>query len=363
MLVSPSFLYRTEIGTVQPDGTFQLTPEELASALSYAMWGTMPDDELIAAAESGTLSTPAGLETQARRLIADPKARDTIAAFAEQWLGAESILSVEKNAALFPEVTPTLRDAMREETRRFVTHVVFDGSHKFEDLFTANFTFANEELAALYGISGVTGTALNKVSYADDHRSGVLGHGALLGAYAHSDQTSPFRRGAFVRKRLLCEVFGTPPPSAGGVPAVDPNATTKERFAAHSADPACASCHKYLDPVGFGFEKFDAIGKYRETENGKPIDATGDMVDVEGQGTKTSAPYSTLPELAGILSTSEAAQKCFVKQSFRFAAGALESSDELCVIEDLNTTWAAHDGDVRELLVAVVLHPTFSRRR
>lgn len=363
MLSSPHFLYRSEIGEAQADGSYRLTPYELASALSYTLWGTMPDDALLDAAAKGELATAQGQEAQARRLLAHPRAREALGSFAEQWLGTDVVETVDKNAAMFPEMTPELRAAMREETRRFVAHVVFDGTHRFDELLTADYTFANDKLAALYGISGVSGPGFGQAKYPDQQRSGVLGHGGVLATRAHSDQTSPIRRGLLVRRDLLCETFGAPPANAGGVPKVDPNATTRERFAQHSADPACALCHKYIDPVGFGFERFDAVGRLRDSEGGKPVDAQGDMLDVEGQGKGTHAPFTTLRQLGQTLAASDAARQCFVKQTWRYAHGAVEGGDELCAIDELSAQWAAKDHDVRELLIAVVLAPTFSRRK
>lgn len=361
-LSAPSFLYRSEMGEPQPDGTYRLTPWEVASALSYTLWGTTPDAALLDAADKGELATAAGVEKQARRLLGDPRARDAVASFAEQWLGAENIRTVDKNAGMFPGFDKDVREALAEETRRLVTHVVFDGSHAFEEILTAGYTFVNEKNAPLYGMTGVTGTDLAKRDYVDA-RAGVLGHASVLGVLAHSDQTSPIRRGLFVRRNLLCETFGTPPPNAGGVPKVDPNATTAERFSQHSADKACSGCHKYIDPVGLGFEYLDPIGRIRTTDAGKPVTKGGDMIDVEHQGAGTSAPFADVKELASTLAKSEAAKTCFVKQVHRFAHGRLEDADASCAVSTLRSSWKAKGNDVRELFVAVVTSPDFLVRK
>lgn len=360
MLMSPSFAYRPEVGERQPDGTYRLTPWETASALSYFFWGTMPDDALFAAAEHGDLSNTAGIEREARRLLASPRARATVATFAEQWLGGESVTQVTKSEATYP-FPAELRAAMLEETRTFVTHVVFDGSHSLDELFTADYTFANEALAKHYGLSGASGTELERVKYAGPARSGILGHGSILATTGHSDQTSPIRRGLFVRRRLLCQEFAPPPPNAGGVPQVDPKATTRERFAQHTSNQFCKSCHQYIDGVGFGFERLDTVGRVRDSEAGKPIDAQGDMNDVEGFGKGTHAPFSNVGELGHILAASDAAKTCVVRQVYRFARGHLD--DDVCEIAPVEKRFREKNGDLRELMVAVVTDPAFVVRK
>jgi hypothetical protein len=241
--------------------------------------------------------------------------------------------------------------------------VLFDSSHEVSELYDAPYSFLNEGLAGLYGVPGIQGDALRKTPWGDVPRAGILGHASVLGTAAHSDQSSPIRRGLLVRRALLCQEFGAPPPNAGGVPRVEPGATTRERFAQHSSDPACASCHTYIDPVGFGFERFDGLGRARNTENGRPIDAQGDMVDVERLGAGTHAPFSSLPELGRTLANAESTKTCFAKQYFRFVRGYRESSDDLCGIQSLRDRLEAHGGDVRELLIGIVTSPDFMRRR
>ena len=362
LLSSPHFLYRVEAGAPLANG-FRLTGWETASALSYFLWGTMPDAALFTAAESGDLNTRLGVEKQARRLLLDPRAREQIATIVAQWLGAEQVTTVEKSGTAYPGFSAELRRDLLDETRALGAHVIFEGSHKYDELFTANYTFVNARTAAHYGITGVTGEALVKTMYPDGARAGVLGHASVLAMTAHSDQSSPIRRGLFVRRNLLCETFGVPPPNAGGVPKVDPGATTRERFAQHTSAEACAACHKFIDPVGFGFERFDGIGAYRTKENGKEIDAAGDMLDVEGQGKGTHAKFSSLPELGKTLAESKAAKECFVKQLRRFAHGSLEQATDLCAVQKAAEALDIAKGDVRELLVHLVTSDDFLQRR
>lgn len=355
--VSPHFLYRFELGVAQGDGTYVLDAFELASLLSYTLWGTLPDDELLDAAESGALDRESGLAQQARRLLADERARDGMAIFAEQWLGIEGVEQVARDG-----LTDDMRAALIEETRRLVTHVTFDASGRFPELFHADYTFANDSIGALYDVE-TSGIAMEQTSYPDARRSGILGHGSIMTSTAHSDQTSPIRRGLWVRQRLLCQEFGPPPPNAGGVPDVDPTATTRERFRQHTDDPFCASCHQYIDELGFGFEHFDTLGAWRDTENGAPIDALGNMNDVEGFGTGTDAPYTSLRELAEILTASESARTCFHTQYFRFAHGREERPLDRCTLDDIDVAFVAADQRIDEMIVSLVTHPSFRRRQ
>lgn len=359
-LNAPQFLYRSEQGTLQKDGTYRLSGFEIASALSYGLWGTMPDDVLFAAAEKGELDAPEGREKHARRMLADARARETVGTFAEQWLGSENVASATKAAQLYPAWSEALGASMAEETRRFVTSVVFDGSHTFEELVTAKYSMVDDRLAPLYGLAGGS-ASFEKRDYPDGTRAGILGHASVLTATSHSDQTSPIRRGLFVRRRLLCQELPAPPPNAGGVPKVDPNATTRERFAQHTANPTCKACHQYIDGVGFGFEPFDAIGQKRAQENGRDIDPKGDMNDVEGLGTQTHAPYTGLRELGQILASSRAAKACVVKQYGRFVAGGID--DDACASSDVVRRFEATGGDLREMIVATFASPSFVLRR
>ncbi len=363
MLMSPSFLYRSEMGEAQPDGTFRLSPYEVATALSYTYWGSTPDAALLASAADGSLSTAAGTEREARRLLADPRAREQLGVFALQWLGVETVATTPRSAAMFPAFTDAVRASMLEEARRLVTSVAFDGTHRFDELFTTRSTWVDATLAGYYGLDGVSGGAFQRVELPEARHGGVLSLGAVLTRYAHSDQGSPILRGLFVRSALLCEEFPPPPPNAGGVPDVDPTATTRERFRQHTANPACVTCHRYIDGVGFGFERFDAVGRLRSTENGHPIDATGTVFDLERFGADTRFDYTTLPQLAGAVAQSDAARSCYARQYYRFARGFRETAEQRCAVLDVTRRFRESGYDLRELMVAVTLSPDFATRR
>lgn len=362
-LSSPYFLYRFEVGAPKGDGTFALTSYEVASALSYSLWGTMPDEQLFAAAKSGKLDNASGVAEEARRLLKDTRAREIMGTFALQWLGVERVLTADKSTSQFPGYDGAERQGFAEETKQFVTHVMFDGTGKYPELLLGGYTFANDATGAVYGLPGGLGQTMTKVDQPAERKAGLLGHGSVLASYAHSDQSSPIRRGLFVRETLLCQEFGQPPANAGGVPDIDPNATTRERFAQHTSDPVCHSCHQYIDDVGFGFERFDAIGKYRDTEAGKSIDASGNMNDVNGMGTNTDAPYATLPELAAIIADSRSAKTCFATQVHRFATGRSESVSDLCALRNFEKSFEANGWDMRELVVSVLASDGFRIRK
>lgn len=362
MLSSPMFLYRSEIGEPAGDGTFRLTPHETAAALSYTFWGTMPDAELQAAADSGVLGTKVGIEAQARRLLASPRSRPVLETFAVQWLGIEKVTSMSKTTSIYPAWNDALATSMVEETRRFVTGVIFDGSHRYDDLLLADTTFVDTTLAAFYGVSA-PGGGWGEVPSPEHRGAGLLGHGSLLAGNAYADQSSPIKRGLFVRRSLLCQELPAPPANAATVPQIDPNATTRERFAQHTADPACHNCHQYIDDLGFGFEKFDAIGQYRETENGKPIDASGDMNDVEALGSSSHAPFGSLRELSEVLVESKSPRACFAKQTYRFAMGRLENSEDVCGLNELSAAFEQSGGDIQELWIQLTKLDEFTRRK
>lgn len=356
LLSAPAFLYRSELGAPDADGAFRLTPHEEASALSYFLWASMPDDALLDAADRGPLDRAA----EAGRLLADDRARAVVGDFALQWLGVDALRTAHKNPDLFPDFDAALRAAMLAETADFARHVVFDGSGRFADLLTADFTVGDARLAAFYGLEPAADGTL---PYGGAARAGVLGHASVLATYAHSDQTSPIRRGLFVRRRLLCQELPPPPPNAGGVPEVDPDATTRERFRQHTDDDFCRGCHQYIDGVGFGFERFDALGRWRDTEAGQPVDARGELNDIEGFGTGTDATYEGVDELAALVADSDAARDCFVRQTYRFAQGREDEVDDACAVRDLRADFDAAGGDVRALLTAVAAHPSFVLRR
>jgi hypothetical protein len=364
MLVSPNFLYRAEVGDEQADGTFQLSPYEIASELSYLYWGSMPDQNLFDAAGKDQLGTKTELEAQARRLLADNRASDQLQAFSLQWLRSDGALSAFKDKAIYPDFNDSLRNAMIEEQKRFVTDVALTRDGKFSELFAADFVYANGELASFYGLTN-SNNDYSKVTVTEaSQRGGILGLGAVLVAQAHSNESSPIKRGLFVRDRLLCQDLPPPPANLDTTPpGLDPTLTTRVRFAKHTQSAACSSCHQYIDDVGFGFEGFDGVGKQRTVENGMPVDTSGNIRGLTSLTDKTDNPFDGTRELSAMLAESATAQSCLTLQYYRFARGYEETKQDACSLDKLKQNFEAKDLTVKELLVNLALLDSFTVRR
>ena len=285
LLISPDFLFRVERdpADIAPETVYALSDLELASRLSFFLWSSIPDAELLDVAESGALSDPAVLEQQTRRMLADPRSKALVQNFAGQWLYLRNLRSVVPDAVTFPEFDENLRDAFRQETELFVESMIRD-DRSLLDLLGADYTFANERLAEHYGIPGVYGSHFRRVPLEGDlaeRRGGILGHGSLLTVTSYANRTSPVLRG----KWLLTNILGTPPPPPpADVPDLPDRgedglpATVRDRMIRHREDPVCASCHLPMDPLGLALENYDAIGRWRNTGQGNlAIDASGQL--------------------------------------------------------------------------------------
>ena len=283
MLVDPEFLFRIEGDPEDavPGAPYRLDDLDLASRLSFFLWSSIPDDELLEAAAGGRLGDPAELERQTRRLLADARARALVDNFASQWLRLRNLESQERESADYPEFDENLREAFRRETELFVESSIREDRSLLE-LLGANYTFVNERLARHYGIPGVYGDRFRRVTLDPDHpRGGLLGHGGLLMVTSYPNRTSPVVRGKWLLETLLGAPPPEPPPNVPGLPdrgeGGEP-ASVRERLERHRANPACAGCHAPMDPLGFALENFDAIGLWRATsEAGQPIDASATM--------------------------------------------------------------------------------------
>jgi uncharacterized protein DUF1592/uncharacterized protein DUF1588/uncharacterized protein DUF1587/uncharacterized protein DUF1585/uncharacterized protein DUF1595 len=355
MMLSPQFLYRFETGLAVPGaGYARLTPWEMASRLSYFFWGTMPDPALMAAAESGKLATRDEVMAQARRLIDDPRATAMVTNFGEQWLELRDLADADKDPAAFPKYREELRDLWKQETDSFLA-AVWNGDAKLDTLLSAPFSMMNGPLAAFYGLPGVGGDSFAKVMLDPTQRAGVLTQGALMAAKSGPDQTSPVLRGVFVRQQMLCQPLPPPPPEVNAMPPMlNAKMTTKERFAAHRMNPACASCHDLIDNLGFGFENLDPIGLYRSTENGKPVDASGQFM-----GTDVDGPFTGAVEMARKLVASKQVEGCMATHWFDFAFGRSKTDQDACTSETLGRLFASSGGDFRQLLLAITQSDAF----
>jgi hypothetical protein len=295
LLASPHFIFRIEEvpNGVKAGQSYRISDYDLASRLSFFLWGTPPDSTLLAVAQRGALGEPGMLEAQTKRMLADPRSDALGARFASQWLRLQDIDKVLPDVLQYPAYTTQLADDMRKETELFFTNLVHE-NRSVLDLFTADYTFVNENLARHYGIPGVTGSTFRRVNYPDEKRRGVLGQGSILTLTSHANRTSPVLRGKWVMEVLL---GSPPPPPPPNVPDLEKSAeakegrllTTRERMEMHRENPTCRSCHSYIDPIGLALDNFDVTGAWRIRENGSPVDTRGQLYD--------GTPVSSLIEL------------------------------------------------------------------
>jgi mono/diheme cytochrome c family protein len=304
MLVSPNFLFRIEHdpNPADPSAVHRISDVELASRLSYFLWSSMPDDELLNLAEAGKLSAPGVLDAQVKRMLGDARSSALADNFADQWLETRNLDVVKPDPQKFPDWDPELRDAMRSETNLFFDYILRQ-NRPMADFLDARYTFLNERLAKHYGIEGVTGPEFRKVDLTTDQRGGVLSQAAVLTVSSYAQRTSVVIRG----KYILQEILGTPPsPPPVTPPPLDEaaegtSASLRQQMEVHRADPTCASCHSKMDPLGFGLENYDAIGKWRTMDGKFPVDATGTLPNGKAfstPGEMRAALVSALPQFA-----------------------------------------------------------------
>jgi Protein of unknown function (DUF1592)/Protein of unknown function (DUF1588)/Protein of unknown function (DUF1587)/Protein of unknown function (DUF1585)/Protein of unknown function (DUF1595)/Planctomycete cytochrome C len=283
VLASPKFVFRAEHNPTNeaPGAVYRISDLELASRLSFFLWSSIPDDELLESAKRGKLRSPASLEREVRRMLADPRAEALVTNFAGQWLQLRNLRSAQPNSYEFPDFDDNLRRALQRETELFLESVLRE-DRSVVDLLTADYTFLNERLARHYGIPYIYGSQFRRVTLTDETRKGLLGKGAILTVTSHSDRTSPVVRGKWVLENFL----GTPPPPPPpDVPALKGNEEGKaprsmrEQVEEHRRNPPCAGCHRLMDPIGFALENFDAVGAWRTRDAGVPIDASGELAD------------------------------------------------------------------------------------
>ncbi len=376
MLQSPNFLFHVEAG---PNG--QYTDYDVASRLSYLLWNTMPDDALFEAAAKGELSTAAGRDRAARRMLENvPKGREALDQFFEEWLRFDRVVNAVK-ANRFQAFTPELALAMAEETRTLLHHLVWN-DRSFMEALTADYTFLTTELAEMYGLAAPKEQFEIVKFPAESHRAGILGQGTFLASTAGPTDTSPTARGIFIRERLLCQHVPPPPPGVITTlpdPLIDGQAAPKGRrqlMVEHVENPTCASCHRLMDPIGFGFEHFDAIGQYRAQEM-IPVPRRGGgagggrggpppiPVEINAQGEIAGIPnsnFSGAKQLGEILANSPVCQKCIVRQMFRYSYGRHETASDENTIDQLFDQFKGSGFKLKSLLVALVQSPEFLRQ-
>jgi hypothetical protein len=368
MLQSPKFLFH-----VENVGSGQVRDYAVASRLAYFLWDTMPDRKLLDAAANGELRTPEGVERIARTMLDQPLARQAADEFFGEWLRFDRALGSVKDRRRYPEFTPELAAMMVQETRMLVGHLVWNDGN-FMDVFTANYGFLNADLASLYGVPAPSGEfELVKFPPAS-HRAGLLGQASFLSSNAGPVETSPTARGIFIREQLLCQHIPNPPPGVNTQvpePTPDRPLARRQRMQSHVDNPTCASCHRLMDPIGFGLENYDALGRWRAAEvlefegsgSGRnktppqtvelPIDNTGEIAGL------ANSAFSDPTEIGRLLAGSRGCQECVVKQVFRYAFGRMETGADRDTIRAALNKFRDTGFKFKELLVALVRAPQF----
>ena len=356
ILISPHFLYRMELDPAGQEGKPRdLNDFEVASRLSYFLWSSLPDEELLKVATEGKLRQDGNLEKQTRRMLVDPKSKALAENFAGQWLELRSLEVRTPDKQLFPQYDDGLKAAMRTETEMFFDSLVREDRPIF-DLLSADFTFANEKLAKLYGIKDVTGNEFRRVSLNGTERGGILTQASILTVTSNPNRTSPVKRGKWILENIL----GTPPPPPPpNVPELkeakvgEAKGTLRERLEQHRANPGCASCHQRMDPLGFAMENFDAIGAWRDKEGDSPIDSAGQLPG----GEKFRGPK----ELRELLISSRKPQfsQCLAEKLLTYALGrGVEYSDQ-CAIQKITAALEKDQFRFSRLVVEIVSSDPF----
>ena len=359
LLISPPFLFRMELdpANLEPGGVYRISDLELASRLSFFLWSSIPDDELLDVAARGKLKDPNILEEQVRRMLADARATALVKNFGGQWLFLRNMKAVDPDPNKFPDFDDNLRDAFQRETELFLESQMREG-RPVTELLTANYTFANERLARFYGIRNVYGPHFRRVQ-TDSRRAGLLGHGSILTVTSYATRTSPVLRG----KYLLDNILGAPPPPPPpNVPPLketgeqgEPTASMRERMEAHRQNPVCATCYQRMDPLGFALENFDAIGKWRTTESHVAIDASGVLPD----GTKFGGPDEFR---AALMAHADEFVRAFTEKLLTYALGRPVQYYDMLAFRAILREAAPSDYRWSALIMGIVKSSPFQMR-
>lgn len=361
ILASPNFVFRfeREPSGVQPGQSFRISELELASRLSYFIWSTAPDDELVALASQKKLHEPVVLEAQVRRMLANPRSETLSTRFAAQWLHLSDLDVQRPDPLMFPQFDTTLAGSMRRETELLFDSIVREDRSIF-DLLTSDHTFIDERLAKHYGIPNIVGNRFRRTPVQNDHRKGLLGHGSILTLTSIADRTSPVGRGKFVMEVLL----GTPPPPPPpNVPDLnetkaakgDRLLTLRERLQEHRANATCAGCHKMMDPIGLALENFDATGRWRDLDNDNLIDASGELFD----GTRINGPASLRQAL---LNKSDAFVRNFIEKMMTYGLGRRVEYYDMPTVRAIARRAGQNNNRFSAFVLGIVESPAFQMR-
>lgn len=359
MLASPHFLFRFELNPPrggEEAGVRALDAYELACRLSYFLWSSAPDEELAAAAADGSLLREGELARQATRLLRHPRAQALATSFAAQWLQLRNLERATPDPERHPAFTPTLRDAMREETLRLFEYVLREDRNLWE-LLDADYSFLNQELAAHYGVPEVIGAEFRRVSLAETPRRGLLGHASVLTVTSTPTRTAPVKRGKFILDNLLGQPLPPPPPGADSLdesPEAARAASLRERLARHRADPACAACHDSMDPLGFALENFDAIGGWRDEADGFAVDAAGSLPD----GRTFAGPVALVESLRA----DGAFLRCLAEKMMIYALGRAPAPGDAAALDAVLARLDPSRPTLAALILGIIDSPLFRQR-
>jgi hypothetical protein len=360
MLASPNFVFRFEDVplSVAPGQNYRITDLELASRLSYFLWSSGPDEELLGLAGQNKLHDPAVLRKEVRRMLADEKSEALTTGFASEWLHLQNLKGVTPDLYIFQNFDKSLADSMRRETELFFDSIMRE-DHNIVDLLTANYTFVDERLAKHYGIPDILGPRFRRVTWTDPNRFGLLGQGSILMLTSNANRTSPVQRGKYVMEVLL----GTPPPPPPpNVPSLKENAdnekplSVRERMEQHRKNEPCNSCHKLMDPIGMSLENYDAVGVWRTNDSGFPIDASGQLFD----GSKLNGPTSLR---AAILNHSDAFIESFTESLLAYGLGRVPEVDDMPVVRSIEKDAAKNGDRFSSYILGIATSTPFQMRR
>jgi hypothetical protein len=359
VLLSPNFLFRIEEGVAdetRPE-LLRLTGYEIATRLSYLLLGTTPSPALLDAAAAGELDSAEGVAATAGAMLGDPRAREALRRFYDQWLRLDRVEGLTRDAEQFPDFDAELASSMREESNRLLDELIWEPGHSFLDLVSARHTFVDEKLGALYGVS--SGSGWQRVELPSElGRAGLLGHAGLLAQTSRNDRVSPTLRGRYVREVLLCYPLPSLPANVPQLPDPVPGQSEQERIASHTSDPVCASCHELLDPLGTGLANFDAIGKFRSAdEAGQPISAAGRIA-----GYSEELAFDGAIELGDSLRALPELAQCVVTQLFRHSFARLEQPADGGLLNQVLGRFSASQYSFQELVLALVTSDAFRYR-
>jgi hypothetical protein len=364
LLQMPQFLYLVEIGSSDApaaDSVVPLTDYEVATRLSYLFLETMPDDELLAAAAAGQLSTPDAIRMQAERLLADPKAKSALTRFYREWSALRVFAAGEKDATLYPQFDAALAQGMQDSFDRFVFDASVGADTSLASLLTRTDLPIDASLARFYGVAAPSSSdGFGSTTLPKNEAAGILTQPALLAGLAHEAATSPVFRGKFVRTKLLCGELGSPPADAQSrQPQYPPNATERDKAEALLQVPECAGCHTYMNPIGVAFEEFDALGHYRTTyPDGRAVDNSGHIV---GAGS-LEGDFKGVRELGERLANSAEVQSCMTRQWLRFSVSRKDDDGDACMLQQMQARFSQAGYSLRELMLAVTEAVEFRQR-